>query len=354
MLVGLVVARGCEPKKPCTASFVTNPKDVPDTPDMVVEEVRVPEHRDARGHATLRGQVVATDQAKRQPAQGPVTFTPSIEEEQAGGVVMEMALADKPNEPVEVSIENLPPVTPEHHHERASAPPVLPDSGICVVHDKFSGNGHATRISLNGTQLPVFVESPSMVAFIPGDVAKTGANEFTVTDNGISKTYEVWNPAVTIAADKSTLERRESTAFYVNVTGLPKGNTGGSLALTIKNDSPDTTTMSGGNLIVQTLYPVNIASGNYTYQGTITAHDQPGPFQIEASLESRLAEAPPKRVTHLQGWPIAAGAPIGCCQYWNPASGNWCADETQNECLGTWKGTNWKCKQNGSCSLNGG
>ncbi len=376
MLVGLVLPRGCVPEKPCTASFVTNPQSIPDTPDMVVEEARVPEHRDGHGHATMRGEIVASKQAKRQPANGAVTFTPTGEEEAAAAteiataMALEVALVDKPDEPATVPIENLPPPSEEQPHKRASAPPVIPDSGICVVHDTLSGNGHATKIGVNGTDVPVFVESPSLVAFKPGDAAQTGKNEFTVTDDGTTKTYEAWDPALAIEANQTTLEQNQSTQFRVKLTGLSgipdrcwtsPGSMGpaegggaagaGFVRLTIKNDSQNTARMSGGNVIVLTLHEADIVDGSYTYEGTITAQE-PGPFEIEASIEAHLAEAPPTRIAYGHGGPIARGAPIGCCQYWNPASGNWCADETENECLGTWKGTNWKCNQNGKCGLN--
>src|ERR1700737_1906299 len=135
------------------------------------------------------------------------------------------------------------------------------------------------------------------------------------------------------------------------VDGSGGGAGGGFVLLTIKNNSENTARMSGGNVIVLTLHEADIVDGNYTYEGTITAQE-PGPFEIEASIEAHLAEAPPTSIAHGRGGPIAKGAPIGCCQYSNPASGNWCADETENECLGTWKGTNWKCNQNGRCGLN--
>ena len=375
MLAGIVYAPGCVPGELCTAHFVPEreAKEIKKTSDFAVAEVRVPKHQDAHGHATLHFMVVNTDQAKHQPADGPVTFkVPLAETTTAAATAMafDVALADKPDEPMIVPVENLPPATEEQPHKHASAPPVIPDSGICVVHDTLSGNGHATKIGVNGTDVPVFVESPSLVAFKPGDAAQTGKNEFTVTDEGTTKTYEAWDPALAIEANQTTLEQNQSTQFRVKLTGLggipdrcwaSPGSTGpaegggaagaGFVRLTIKNDSQNTARMSGGNVIVLTLHEADIVDGSYTYEGTITAQE-PGPFEIEASIEAHLAEAPPTRIAYGHGGPIARGAPIGCCQYWNPASGNWCADETENECLGTWKGTNWKCNQNGKCGLN--
>src|SRR5260370_39305097 len=83
MLVGLVLPRGCVPEKPCTASFVTNPQSIPDTPDMVVEEARVPEARDGHRHATMQRQIVASKQAKPQPGNRGGTFTPTGADEAA-------------------------------------------------------------------------------------------------------------------------------------------------------------------------------------------------------------------------------------------------------------------------------
>ncbi len=205
MLAGIVYAPGCVPGELCTAHFVPEreAKEIKKTSDFAVAEVRVPKHQDAHGHATLHFMVVNTDQAKHQPADGPVTFkVPLAETTTAAATAMafDVALADKPDEPMIVPVENLPPATEEQPHKHASAPPVIPDSGICVVHDTLSGNGHATKIGVNGTDVPVFVESPSLVAFKPGDAAQTGKNEFTVTDDGTTKTYEAWDPALAIEA----------------------------------------------------------------------------------------------------------------------------------------------------------
>jgi hypothetical protein len=372
-LDGIVYAPGCVPDELCTARPVpeAEAKEIKKTSDLAVEEVSVPEFLGSRGHKKFHGQVVDTKQAKRQPADGPLTFKmPPTGTTGTAMTAMTLVVTppDKPDERVTVPIENLPPPSEKQPYKHASAPPVIPDNGICVVHDQLSGNGHATKISMNGTNVPVFVESPSEVAFRPGDVAQTGKNEFTITDQGTTKTYEAWNPALTIDANQNTLEQNQSTQFHVRVTGLggipgqcwaspgstgaaEGGGGGGFVLLTIKNNSENTARMSGGNVIVLTLHEADIVDGNYTYEGTITAQE-PGPFEIEASIEAHLAEAPPTRIAHGRGGPIAKGAPIGCCQYSNPASGNWCADETENECLGTWKGTNWKCNQNGRCGLN--
>jgi hypothetical protein len=165
MLVGVVLAEGCLPGHTCTAGIVTNPDEFEGTKDVAVKKVRVPERETARGHATLKGIVVSSNQAKRQPADGPITFT-TPESGAAAALALDVALADEPEEPVSVPIDELPP-SHRKHHEEASAPPVLPDNGVCAVHDKFSSDGHSTKVAVNGSDVPVLAESQEVTLFRP-------------------------------------------------------------------------------------------------------------------------------------------------------------------------------------------
>jgi hypothetical protein len=355
MLVGVVLAEGCVPGRTCTASLVANPDLIEGTPGLVVKKVKVPERRNARGHATLQGEVVASNNANRQPADGPITFiTPATGV--ATALTFDVALADQPDEPVSVPVAELPP-THEKHAEQPSAPPVLPDNGVVVVHDKYSGNGHATKVSVNGTDVPVLAESQEMTAFRPVSAVKDGENEYTVTDKGVTRTYKLSAPSIAIKANQTTLEQNQSTGFQVTVSelgGIPDSSwssTGdsageeGYILLTIKNNSSNTT-ISGGNLIKLPLHKSDFRDGSYTYNGTITAQ-QPGPFELEAIIDAHLVEA---GAINMAGERpnIAKDGNKGCCQYNNPASGNWCIIEDQSECLGTWKGA-MTCPQNGTC-----
>jgi hypothetical protein len=213
----------------------------------------------------------------------------------------------------------------------------------------------------------VLAESQEVTVFRPGSAAKAGDNEYTLTDNGVTKTYKLAAPSVSISASQTTLEQNQSAQFQVTVSlpasSIPdsswsssegEGQGGeGYVLLTIKNDSPSTTTISGGNPVTVTLHKSDLASGTYTYNGTVTAQ-QPGAFQIEAIIEAHLAEAAPINTAGgvKERRNIARGAATGCCQYNNPASGSWCAIETESECLGTWKGPKYGCNQSGTCGLN--
>jgi hypothetical protein len=370
MLVGEVIAAGCEPGHTCTVSLVANPDEIVGTPDLIVRKVEVPARKNARGHATLKGQVAATNHAKRQPADGPITIEvpPEIP---ASGMALEISLLDTPDEALRVPIDKLPPAR-RSKEATPSAPPVLPENGICVVHDKFSGNGHATKIKVNGSEVPVLAESQELTAFRPGDAVKSGNNEYSISDGGVTKTYKLSSPSVSITAGQTTLEQNGSTSVKVTISdlgGIPGGSwsspdvaapgSGGKFSngaaasdrgyilLTIKNESPNTTTLSGGNLITIPIYKDNIVSGSFTYESTITAQ-QPGPFQLDATIDSHLAEAPPTGIIGERSQ-AATEAPKGCCQYRNPASGRWCANETENECLGEWMGEDSRCVPSGSC-----
>ena len=276
MLVGVVLAEGCDPNHSCTAGLVTNPDEIAGTPGVVVKKVEVPERRNARGHATLQGIVVASNDAKRQPADGPITFV-TPESGTATAIALDVALVDNPEEPVSVPIDELPPH--RKHREEASAPPMLPDNGVCIVHDKYSGNSHATGVSINGTDVPVLAESQAMTVFRPGDAAKTGENEYTITDGGVAKTCKLTSPSISIAASQTTLEQNQATQFQVTLSDLGSipdsswsssgGDEGGEgyILLTIKNDSPNTTTVSGGNLITVKIHKSDAPRRNFHLPG---------------------------------------------------------------------------------------
>src|SRR5712692_302947 len=307
MLAGIVLPEGCLPNHLCTASLVTNPDEIAGTPGVVVRKIRVPEHKDSRGHATLEGEIVSTAEGKYQPADGPITFT--VPQTGAPSALsLEVALANAPQETVVVPIRELPP-----QHENAPAKggtmaPVVPNNGVCIVHDKFTGDGHATSIKVNGAEVPTLAQSQGVLAFAPGARLRRGENRIAVTNGGSTKTYKAWVPDLTIDADKTTLEQNESTHFRVklNLGLIPDSYWGspsqgrsaaaqsesGVVRLTIKNDSQNTATMSGGDVVTVPLHESDVPDGTYTYVGTITARE-PGSFQIEAATQSQLAEAPP-------------------------------------------------------------
>jgi len=299
MLVGIVLPEGCLPKHPCTASLVANPDEITGTRGVVVRKVRVPEHKDSHGHATLEGEVISSAHGEHQQAGGPTTFV--VPETGASTVLsLEVALANEPDETVPVPIRELP---PPHENTPAKQPamaPLVPDNGVCVVHDEFTGDGRATRIKVNGADVPALAESPSVLAFAPEDALQTGQNRIVVVDGGTTKTYEAWAPDLTIDSNKTTLEQNESTQFRVKLDlgRMPDSYWGksGAILLTIKNDSDATASMSGGDEITVPLHRSDTIDGTYTYQGTITAKE-PGQFEIQAAIQSELADAPPVSVS---------------------------------------------------------
>jgi YD repeat-containing protein len=315
MLVGMVLPEGCVAGRPCTGRLVTNPDEIAGTSGIVVSKVRVPIRKDAHGHAVLTGEVVATNKGEAQPADGPFTFiAPEIG---ASAFSIVVAIADRPDETIDLPIGELRKSRPRKNPERPAMAPVVPDNGVCMVHDKLTGDGHATRIKVNGREVRALAESPTLLAFAPDGAIRGGENEIAVTDGGSTKTYKAWQPDLSISADKTTLAQDETTAFRVKVkTGIiPKrywtpAGAGSSavMQLTIKNDSEATASMSGGDQVTVPVGESDLTDGTYTYDGTITAKE-PGEFQIEASIASELADAPPVTVSETTPEPTASNAP---------------------------------------------
>jgi len=297
MLVGIVLPEGCLPGHTCSASLVTNPDDFADTPGIAVREIQVPDHRTTGGHATLRGLVVATNLEKDQPAAGPIAFK-APERGSPPLLDLTVAIAELPNEIVDVPVGQLPPERTRGRREHPSMPPIVPDSGVLIVRDRFTGDSRETQIKVNGSEVPSLAQSQSVLAIAPREALHSGKNDVEITNGGRTTYYEAWNPDVSIDADKTTLEQGESTQFRVKVKlgVIPHSywSPDGKILLTIKNDSETTTSISGGDYVVLPLQESDFVDGTYTHSGTITAK-QPGPIQIEASTSSQLEDAPPTR-----------------------------------------------------------
>ena len=216
MLVGIVLPEGCLPGHVCSASLVTDPDDFADTRGIVVRKIRVPERRSSNGHAVLRGLVVATNTEKDQSAAGPVTFK-APGEGSAAQLDLTVALAESRDQTVDVPVGRLPQERERHREPRPSMQPVVPDSGLLIVHDSFTGDSRETRIKVNDVEIPTLAQSQSVLAIAPAGALHTGRNDLEITNGGRTSDYRAWNPDVSIDADQTTLQQGESTQFRVKV-----------------------------------------------------------------------------------------------------------------------------------------
>lgn len=128
----------------------------------------------------------------------------------------------------------------------------------------------------------------------------------------------------------------------------------GYILLTIKNDLPNTTTITEGNLITQPLYENDLRNGSWTRTYTMTA-EQPGHIQIEAGIDaSHLAEAGP--ITIANEGPLAQvkiSNRLGCCQHYHGFGGRFCEEMKNDAACFTEFGDDYfegkKCGPDGRC-----
>jgi len=193
--------------------------------------------------------------------------------------------------------------------------PVMPDSGIALVHGPFHGDASKTRIAVNGEPAKVLAETAREVFFEPHHL-RDGHNNVTVSEGSRTASLAFVAPKLAIGAAKTMLSENESTDIKVTVSALndlPESawksgtpaelydpaawsgarNSGmnGKLLLTIKNDSPDVVMMAGatGNTVTIPLSREDLNNGTYEWTGSVTAR-RAGSFNLEATIVPLLAE----------------------------------------------------------------
>jgi hypothetical protein len=196
--------------------------------------------------------------------------------------------------------------------------PIVPDSGVSVVHGRFDGDSGNTALSVNGVVATIVAESSAEAYYsLPSGTAE-GRNRVVLKQDGKTFNWDVFQPDVEISADRNTLRERESTNFKVTVDALeqmPKsdwrrgnpsdlydtesaargaaseGDAAGVIMLMVKNDSQDTVSMSPADTFSIPLTHDELSRGPKETDGTVTAREAGG-FQIEASLVPLLADVP--------------------------------------------------------------
>lgn len=151
----------------------------------------------------------------------------------------------------------------------------------------FDGDASNTRVSLNEKPAEIIAESPRGVVIRSPD-EPVGSGTLRVNEGGIERQGPFNNVAVSLGAEKSVLNRGETTSLSVRVEGLPPNFETGLTQLTLVG-SP-TIRLEGGN--AQTV-PLRIdASGNAAFNRQITAVT-PGAYEVSALLLAR--QDPSKR-----------------------------------------------------------
>ncbi|HEY6395138.1 MAG TPA: hypothetical protein VIX12_06940 [Candidatus Binataceae bacterium] len=324
MPAGFILPSDRRPGETCTGILVSNPEDYAGIPGLTVVNMEIPEHL-KNGRAELAGMVVDTNRQKRQRADGPIVFdNPAGAAE--GPVSVEVAISDRPNEKTRQVLARL---SDSQNLLKRSSParftiaPIMPDTGVSVVHGPFSGAGTATRVIVNDTPAEIVAENPGEVFFQPANDMTEGGNPVRVIEGEREESFYVYLPELQIDADKTALHKGESTAFRVKLSGLqdlpagawasglpselydlgevaklapdftpPASSEEGVILLVIKNDSSATADIepARGNVITREIHRADLLNGSFIYEGTISAKAS-GPFKIEAFIRPFLAEA---------------------------------------------------------------
>jgi hypothetical protein len=309
VLLGVVVPRQARPGERISGRLVSNPDDYKDIPGLVVAPVEMNIAVDAAGKPRLDQAYIDNGYGKS-PASSSFTATVPTDGSPLSLTCGTGAVSKRVRLPIEAATN--PPAASEHY----TMQPIVPDSGVSVVHGHFDGDSRSTEISVDGVAAMVVAESSDAAYYVLPEQTADGRNRVLLKQDGKTVSWDVFQPDVEISADRSTLHQGESTQFKVTVDALEQmpasdwrrgnprdlydtdsavraaeshGNAAGVIMLTVKNDSQETVSMSPADTFHVPLTRDELTRGPKETDGTVSAH-QAGGFEIEASLVPLLAD----------------------------------------------------------------
>lgn len=331
-LVGFVEIRDARRGETASGRFVANFDEFSNVPGLIVNRIRLEAPVDHHGHATLEGVVIDTGNGAKQPAYSVLTY--SIP---ARGASIAFTISDERN-PVHREKVSLPLAAesrPRHRQPvskgagQFSIVPVASLAGIGLVYGPLDGDSASTRITVNDKPGIVIAESPREL-FFQSKHLRTGKNLVVLGKGSRSAVFDLFMPKLEIDADKTTLEKGESTRFRVRLSGLEQmppaawkpgapaelfdvggipapAKGGGRVVLKVTNYSPEVVSIVGstGDTVTIAIGRDRLAGKPYQYMGTITAR-KAGSYKLDATivpllselaaLQSAFAMAPPKGI----------------------------------------------------------
>ena len=308
VLLGVVVPRQARPGERISGRLVSNPDDYKDIPGLVVAPVEMNIAVDAAGKPRL-DQAYLDNGYGKSPASSSFTATVPTDGSPLSLTCGTGAVSKRVRLPIEAATN--PPAASEHY----TMQPIVPDSGVSVVHGHFDGDSRNTEISVDGVAAMVVAESSDAAYYVLPEQTADGRNRVLLKQDGKTVRWDVFQPDVEISADRSTLHQGESTQFKVTVDASSRcrPRTGGVAILAIcmtrialcgrrvsrqcggrdhadrKNDSQETVSMSPADTFHVPLTRDELTRGPKETDGTVSAH-QAGGFEIEASLVPLLAD----------------------------------------------------------------
>jgi hypothetical protein len=315
VLVGVVLPRRANPGNRVSGSLTSHPNDYKSIPGLIVAPVSMVLPVDEHGKPDLSDAYIDAGSGR---GPGGSRFTATVPSD---GSPLELTCGSH-----EAAKRIRFPIEPQTETPSSSGytmQPIAPDSGVSVIHGTFDGDSDRTEIRVNDTRAKVVAESPDAAFYSIPSNSVNGRNRVTLTQDGKTYSWDMYQPDVEIGAGKTALEQGESTSFKVtvNLEGLPTkdwrpGNPSdlydttrvlanspelaedtsrGLMVLTVKNKSMATVSMSPSDRFSVPVTEGDAANGPKEVEGTVTAK-QAGGFEIDASLVSMLADVPGREV----------------------------------------------------------
>lgn len=311
ILLGVVVPRHASPGERISGRLVSNPDDYKPIPGLIVVPVEMNIPVDPSGKPRLDEAYVDNGQGRR-PANSAFTATIPTDGSPLGLSCGTGAQSKHIRLPIEGT--SRPPVESGHY----TTQPLVPDSGVSVVHGRFDGDSGNTEVSVNGVAATIVAESADEAYYSMPSQTADGRNRVLLKQDGKTFSWDVFQADVKINADRNTLREGESANVKVTVDALeqmPKsdwrrgnpsdlydtasavrtaesqGSAAGVIMLIVKNDSQDTVSMSPADNFSIPMTYAELSRGPKETDGTVTAREAGG-FQIEASIVPLLADVP--------------------------------------------------------------
>jgi hypothetical protein len=315
VLVGVVLPRHVNPGERISGSLVSHPNDYKSIPGLIVAPVEMELPIDKNGKPELDNAFVDTGNGR---SRGDRRFIATVP---ADGSPLELTCGS--GEVTRKARFDFEPQTEKPTMASYTMQPIAPSSGVSMIHGFFDGDSDRTDVRVNETRAKVVAESNDAAFYLIPSSSVNGRNRVTLTQNGKTYSWDMYQPDVEIGATKTILEQDESTNFKVtvNLEGLPAkdwrpgdpsdlydttralasapelgGNSRGLMVVTVKNKSIDTVSMAPSDRFSVPVTDDDRVNGSKEIDGTVTAK-RAGGFEIDASLVSMLADVPGREIS---------------------------------------------------------
>ena len=316
-MVGVVVPNDCRPGERCSGRVVEDPKNFQGMPALRVVEMTVPVRHGDDGKPMLEelklriGDGLATDGSSCATGNVPA----------GGNLEVSLASGDSPavTERISTATGALRRPAEAIHPQDFRTNPVYQPGTTQAISGPFTGSTFPTRISVGGKPAEILAESPGAVYFRVPSELPPGASDVVCEEGTTTATLPVSVLQLDMNADRLHLEKGETTAFHVVISGpdrLPESAWSGAappsdllnleelrrlaphanlpapgkVLVIIQNASPDVVSMQGarGEVVVLELDRSAFAAGPYRYNGMLRSK-RAGGFVVNATVVSFLA-----------------------------------------------------------------